>query len=85
MELKKVAGYVVSLIGIVILAVGVIPALKTSLGFIPASITGTHLMIGGTIIAIAGVFLSFSKDTQKASEVPIYHGKEIVGFRRVGK
>ena len=82
--IKKSLGYIIAIIGIIILAVGVIAPLRKTVTFIPASITNTYLLIGGAIIAIIGVLLAFSRGSgQKASEVPIYHGKEVVGFRRV--
>ena len=88
MSIVKIIGYVLALIGIAVLAIGVIAPLRASLAFIPASITNLYFLIGGAIIAIVGVSLTFKSggsSSQKAAEVPIYHGKEIVGFRRIGK
>jgi hypothetical protein len=38
-------------------------------------------MIGGVILAILGLVLGANGG--KKREVPIYHGKEIVGYRRI--
>jgi len=87
MSIIKIIGYLVAIVGIIVLAVGVMPPLRAILKFIPAAITNMDILIGGLVIAVIGIFMAFKTGTsrQKAVEVPIYHGKEVVGFRRLGK
>jgi len=86
MDAKKIIGYLISIIGIAIIALGSIPQLRTTLTFLPAGLKDIYLMAVGLVIVIVGLLLIFgSGSSQKVSEVPIYHGKEVVGFRRLGK
>lgn len=78
-------GYLISLVGAFIVVLGVKPvneSLKVStpvLSTVPANV----LLIVGIVIVAIGVFvLKPSRKGRKSSEVPIYHGKEIVGYRR---
>ena len=86
MSIKKLIGYIISILGIAIIALGAMPNLRTSLAFIPAGIKDLYIMIVGLAVVTVGIVLiSLSASSQKVSEVPIYHGKEVVGFRRLGK
>jgi hypothetical protein len=89
--MKKVIGYLISAVGLAGLAVFSIPALKTSvlakLPFtIPASVTPQYLTIGSFVVLAVGVVLAFSGGgigrAKAGQEVPIYQGKQIVGYRR---
>jgi len=84
--MKRSLGYVISLIGVIILVLGIKPVNDVLsiplLNDIPANI----LLIIGVVIAVIGIFvLRSSPKGKKVSEVPIYHGKDVVGFRRMGK
>ena len=85
MIVKKIAGYVLSGIGILVLALGTVPGLRTPLTFISASIKDVYLMALGLLLAIVGVIIAGKSSSQKLTEVPIYQGKDVVGFRRIGK
>jgi len=84
--MKKVVGILVGIVGLVVLALS-FSAVRA--GFKISSVLGLSdniLMIVGGILLIAGAFLSFGKGGgKKAKEVPIYHGENVVGFRRMGK
>ena len=79
------------LIGYILIAAGIL-LLIVSLGIwkidlpIPESIKPIYVSIAGLVFAIIGAFLGFSKSEgkteQKQKEVPIYKGKEIVGYRQ---
>lgn len=80
--MKKIIGYVLAVLGIVILALAAIPPFREILN-IPASFTSASLtLIGVLIIALAIVLLYFRTD-KKGTEVPIYEGKKVVGYRRI--
>ena len=86
--MKKIGGYVISIIGLVILALGIKPIYESVSKNFSAlkQISPSMLLIIGLIVLGAGVVLSrlssgFGSGKQSA-EVPIYHGKNIVGYRR---
>jgi len=86
--MNRSLGYVVSLLGVIVLVLGIKPVNEALQGSIPAlsSISGNILLIIGVAIAAIGIFiLRSSPKGKKLSEVPIYHGKDVVGFRRMGK
>lgn len=84
--IKQLIGYVISIIGVFILAIGVIPPLKTAVKIIPAAINDITIMALGLLITVLGIFFIYqSTGTKQPTEVPIYHDKEIVGYRRLGK
>ncbi len=87
MGIGKIIGYIAAVLGVVVIALGVVPALRTALKFIPASISNTVLMIIGLVIVVIGIIpiMKSGSSSQKSAEVPIYQGKEVVGFRRLGK
>lgn len=87
MGVKKLVGYLMAIIGIIILAASFFEQIRTLLGpLLPAQITELYLTIGGVIIVVVGLLLAIKDDRsrgrQKGMEVPIYHGKNIVGYRR---
>ena len=85
---KKIAGYVLVIIGLALLVISLglfklnIPALDNLL----TKLKPIYVTFAGLILAIIGAFLGFGKSgnssRQKETEVPIYKGKEIVGYRR---
>lgn len=86
--MSKIFGYIISLIGVLVLIASLKP-IRASLPFL-ANIPDVALWGIGLIIIIVGVFtLKKSKGGfgggKQAAEVPIYHGKNVVGFRRLGK
>ena len=84
--MNRSLGYVISLIGILIIVLGIKPVNESlNIAFLE-SISGNVLLVIGIVIAAIGVFiLRSSPKSKKLSEVPIYHGKDVVGFRRMGK
>ena len=88
----KIVGYLISIIGLVILGAGSFKPVKdfvNGIVKIPASITDIYFMVGGLVILILGLWI-VTKSGRKSSakqpaEVPIYRGEKVVGFRRMGK
>ena len=84
-KMNKLIGYIISAVGLIGLAAYTIPQVEELLK-LPEQITSLYLLIGSLIILVIGVFLiTKSGGSRKISEVPIYHGKNVVGFRRMGK
>lgn len=84
--MNKIIGYVISLIGLIGLALTFEP-IKKSLGIsIPAAITPLTLTIASVVIIIIGLALSIKTGSSgKEKEVPVMKGDEIVGYRVVKK
>ncbi len=80
--MKKILGYILAAIGIILLAIAAIPSIKTAIN-LPASIPSTALTIAGLLLIVIGIFFLYTKNSQKEKEVPIYEGKNIVGYRRL--
>ena len=79
--MKKVIGIVVSVIGLLALALTVKPV-KEAIK-LPEQIGDIYLIVGGLIIIVVGLILVKTQGSgRQAPEVPIYKGKKIVGYRR---
>ena len=85
-RMNKTLSYIITAIGLIIFALSfqsVQTALKLKL---PSSLSTNVLTIISIIILAVGLFLIVKTSSgEKVKEVPIYKGKDIVGFRRVGK
>ena len=85
MATKKLIGYVLSLVGLAGLLLSfesVTEALKITL---PTFLSSNNLLIISLALLVVGIFSLYNKGSskkQKDVEVPIYKGKEIVGYRR---
>ncbi|MBX4212296.1 hypothetical protein KW787_02470 [Candidatus Pacearchaeota archaeon] len=79
--MDKKLGYILVIIGALIV-VSTLELVKKmfslNLGFSDALVS-----VVGVIIFLIGVFLLRGGKAKQNSEVPIYHGKNIVGYRRV--
>ena len=89
MVIKNIIGYAVAGVGILGLAFSSVPQLKAMIT-IPATLTSIaspkNMIIASLIFIIVGVALAFTgSGKQKYEEVPIYEGKNIVGYRREEK
>lgn len=83
--MNKAIGILIAVVGLAVLAVASIPSLK---GYIPSSIPLKYVIIAGVAILVLGAVLAVGKGgsrKQKWEEVPIYEGKNIVGYRKEKK
>ena len=87
--MKKVIGYVVSVVGIAVMALG-FGMIDLKLGFLEG-VAGNYIAGVGIVGVIVGVVISLKvdggkKSKQAAEEVPIYEGvgnkRKIVGYRK---
>ena len=81
----KTAGYLISAIGLIGLLASSFEQVKQNLSFLKG-IPDTQLTIISLVILAVGIFIIAKTGTGKTKgekEVPIYKGKEVVGFRRV--
>jgi len=82
----RVIGYVILAIGIILLVINleIIKQLNDVLPETMKKNVGNRMGIFiGVVVFIAGIFLVLQKTKKKEKEVPIYKGKEVVGFRRM--
>ena len=88
---SKILGYVLGVLGILVLSLTIKPIKNAE--FLPRKVaevltaTPSYLIlgIGIILIAVGFVFIKRSMGEKQPAEVPIYHGKSIVGYRRMGK
>lgn len=84
--MNKILGYIVSVLGIFILLAGVKPTNEIVKGAVPvlANINDYVIMGIGVIIIVAGILILRNSHggARRGREVPIYQGKNIVGYRR---
>ncbi len=87
--MAKILGYIIALIGLIGVALGSNLFSKfISISAIPylSAIKPLYILIIGAVLIVLGVVLAMtgSKGSGKqAKEVPIYSGKNVVGFRKV--
>ena len=85
--MKKVSGYVLLIAGLAVLASGVKPVNEQVISYVPLlkDINPFILMGVGIGILVVGVLsMRGSSSGRTGGEVPIYHGKNVVGYRRMG-
>ena len=84
--IQKTIGYVLAflgIVGIVISSEGVSKALSLP---IPSTIGSNTILIISIIVVVIGLALAVKGTSSKQpAEVPIYEGKNVVGYRRMGK
>ena len=84
--MAKIIGYILALIGLVGIASSVVPQIGTALALpLPEQLSGTTFLIIAVVITIIGIFFitrGGGRRKGKGREVPIYHGKDVVGYRR---
>ena len=77
--MAKLIGYILALIGIL----AILASFNISKISFLASFNKTYVLIAGIVLVILGVaFLMGKGKKQIEEEVPIYHGKKIVGYRK---
>ena len=83
-RMKRNVGLVLSIVGLIILVLGIKPV-YSSVSFVQ-SVSPIILLIVGIVVAAVGIIIAKSASgSKKITEVPIYHGKDVVGYRRMGK
>ena len=89
----KLVGYILALVGMAGITLYSVPKIQNLIP-LPASLVtllatksgGMIILVISLVIFLAGVFmLSKGSSGKQAPEVPIYSGKNIVGYRRMGK
>jgi multisubunit Na+/H+ antiporter MnhB subunit len=88
MEKKNLIGYIVFGIGALLFLLSY-PSIRALLKIkLPSGIPDLAVMIIGVAVIFIGAYFGFSRSNtpkQISEEVPIYHGKHIVGYRKEKK
>ncbi|MGV8151716.1 MAG: hypothetical protein ACP5OG_01420 [Candidatus Nanoarchaeia archaeon] len=82
--MNKIIGYVCAGVGLVSLALGTGNKMTANMGIpIISKIPSLYLTAAGVILVFVGITLMIKGSSGKQlKEVPIYEGKNIVGYRR---
>ncbi len=85
--MKKVLGYIISLVGVLGVAAPLVPQIYEKIP-VPEGIPDLYFTIGGVVLVAVGLALLVNRGGRKVGastkkrEVPIYEGKDVVGYRR---
>jgi len=80
--IRKTLGLILSIIGVIGVAAYSLPSVKKAIPIV-SQLNELILVIISIIILLAGLFLATRGSSGKQPrEVPIYHGKNVVGYRR---
>ncbi|MBI3334769.1 hypothetical protein HYZ97_04755 [Candidatus Pacearchaeota archaeon] len=80
----KTGGYLIAVVGILLL-IGSSDHVQTLLKVNASPATDTILLITSLVLVLIGIVMVIKTPSGKVSEVPIYEGKHLVGYRRVKK
>lgn len=81
---NKFLGYSITTIGMIIIILSFTQIQKALKITLPAFLTSNVLTILGVIVLALGSFILVrSTKENKLTEVPIYHGEKVVGYRRI--
>ena len=83
----KVIGYIAIVVGLLIAAATRVESISSRLTFLPKDFLnnyGLYIAIGFILLGVIIFFLFRGSSSAHSSveEIPIYHGKRIVGYRR---
>lgn len=82
---KKILAYLLIIIGLVGIAYYAVPQINNAVNpYLPEGVTDTYVIAGGIILFLLGVYILSKRrrNATKGGEVPIYHGNNVVGYRR---
>jgi len=81
--MKKVLGYVLTVLGVIGIAAYSITEFRSMMPLI-SDLNETTLIIVSGVLFLLGLLLIAKGGSlgKKVKEVPIYHGKNVVGYRR---
>jgi len=86
--MKRKLGYVLVIIGLILLVLGIKPVHDLTVESVPL-LGGVDpivlLGVGVVLLIIGAVIMRGTSSGRQVAEVPIYHGKDVVGYRRMEK
>lgn len=84
----KLVSYLLVIVGILVLIVSLSVVKVQVIEFIPflEGVNNFVLMGIGAVLVVVGILIGRKESgSKKVKELPIYHGKDVVGYRRTGK
>lgn len=81
--MNKTVGYVFIILGVIIFLFSFQQISKIIKISLPSALTSNIIMVIGVVVLLVGAFIVSKGTKNKVEEVPIYQGKEVVGFRRI--
>jgi len=84
---NKILGYIITIVGVIGVILSSESVSKTLSIPLPSALTGNVLLIISIVLIVIGLGLSVkgSSSKKQPAEVPIYEGKNVVGYRRMTK
>ena len=84
MVLKKGLGLIISIVGIAGMALSYEEVAQVLNLTLPKMLSANVLFYSSIILVVLGILLLLNRSGggNKLKEVPIYHGKDVVGYRR---
>ena len=89
--MNKVLGYVIAVIGIVLIALSTAFTQVISKSCVLHGIKQIYILAAGIVFVVIGIFFVLSSDSsvKQPREVPIYEGegkkRKVIGYKRMGK
>lgn len=86
-EMNKSSGYILIVIGLLIILLCSVTPIKDKMPDGVKNVLDNNITLTvGIVIFIIGLFMIYqSRSPRGVKEVPIYKGKEVVGYRRLKK
>jgi len=84
--MNKLLGYIITAIGLLGIIIYSVPEVE-ELAALPAQLTGLTLLIASIVIILVGIIFirrggGGGRGGKQSAEVPIFKGKNVVGYRR---
>ena len=83
--IKKTLGIVLSILGLAGVAAYSVPSIKEAIPYL-SQIQDLQLVVVSVAVLLVGLFITIRgggrSSGKQTHEVPIYHGKHVVGYRR---
>ena len=81
-KMAKILGYILAVIGVIGIAAWAVPEVRSAIPNM-GQLGDTPLIIASAALLIVGIFLIIrSGGGRQRKEVPIFQGKNVVGYRR---
>ena len=80
--MSKIVGYVLAIVGLVGVAAWAIPEVKKMIPNLNQVGDTTLVVVSGAIVLLGLILAMKGRRGRRGGEVPIYHGRDVVGYRR---
>ncbi|MDO8459615.1 MAG: hypothetical protein Q7S74_00760 [Nanoarchaeota archaeon] len=84
--MSKIVGYIIALVGLVGVAASSVPLISDFIPILKLPFSSTIILGVSLVLVVIGLlFASKGSRGKQPAEVPIYQGKNVVGYRRMRK